>query len=48
MFADARRSARRTRLREPEQVSPGLELRELDSELEQALRSLGPLEWARP
>jgi RNA polymerase sigma-70 factor (ECF subfamily) len=44
LLADARRSARRTRLREPEQVHPGPELSELDPELERALRALGSVD----
>ena len=42
LLAEARRADRRSRLREPDDVAPAPELRELDPELERALRSLRP------
>src|SRR4051795_9786667 len=44
LLAEARRSGRRTRLREPEETAPGPELHELDADLDRALRSLRPLD----
>lgn len=44
LLAEARKSARRTGLREPEHAAPAPDLRELDAELERALRSLRPLD----
>src|SRR3954447_22325450 len=44
LLADARRSGRRTRLRELEGTAPGPELHELDADLDRALRSLRPLD----
>src|SRR3954452_13272819 len=41
LLAEARRSCRRTLLREPDDAAPAPDLDELDPELEQALRSLG-------
>ena len=44
VLADARRRSRRSVLREPEQTAPAPDLHELDQQLEQALRSLRPLD----
>jgi RNA polymerase sigma factor (sigma-70 family) len=44
LLAEMRRSGRRTVLRDPEQVVPASDAHELDPQLEQALRSLGPLD----
>jgi RNA polymerase sigma-70 factor, ECF subfamily len=44
LLAEARRSGRRARLREPEEAAPGPELHELDADLDRALRSLRPLD----
>jgi RNA polymerase sigma-70 factor, ECF subfamily len=42
LLADARRSNRRTRLRDVEDLAPAPEVRQLDPQLERALRSLRP------
>jgi RNA polymerase sigma-70 factor (ECF subfamily) len=44
VLAEARRRNRRSVLREPEQTAPAPDLHELDQQLEQALRSLRPLD----
>jgi RNA polymerase sigma factor (sigma-70 family) len=44
VLADARRASRRTVLRDPDQVVDAPEPHGLDPQLEQALRSLGPLD----
>jgi RNA polymerase sigma-70 factor (ECF subfamily) len=44
VLAEARRRSRRTVLREPEATAPAPDLHELDQHLEQALRSLKPLD----
>src|SRR3954466_14486908 len=44
LLAEARRSGRRTRLREPDDVAQAPELHELDADLDRALRSLRPLD----
>jgi RNA polymerase sigma-70 factor (ECF subfamily) len=44
VMAEARRRGRRSVLREPEQTAPAPGLHELDPQLEQALRSLRPLD----
>ena len=44
LLAEWRRSARRTRLSEPEAVAPAPELHELDPELDRAVRALGPVD----
>jgi RNA polymerase sigma-70 factor, ECF subfamily len=42
LLAERRRSSRRTSLREPDEVAPAPELRELDPQLDHALRALSP------
>jgi RNA polymerase sigma factor (sigma-70 family) len=44
LLAEARRRGRRTVLREPDETAPAPDLHELDQQLEQALRSLRPLD----